>query len=61
MGRGDIRRQTVQVQIEKDIARALYERLLKPSKDSDGNTVYTISLTLAGELRDALFPALEGK
>lgn len=45
----------MQVEIARDIAKALYDRLVTPGKDADGNTVYTISLTLAREIREALF------
>jgi hypothetical protein len=44
------------VELNKDTASALYSRLLKPEKDQHGNTVYTVSLNLAAELREALFP-----
>jgi hypothetical protein len=40
---------------ESRVLGALYERLLVPGKDADGNTVYTISLTLAREVRDILW------
>ena len=43
------------IEIEKDVAKALYERLLTPEVDKDGNKVYTVSLTLAREVREALF------
>ena len=46
----------MQIELDKDIAKALYERLLKPGTDSDKNVVYTISVTLAREVREALFP-----
>ena len=45
----------LKIEIDKDIAKALYERLLKPSTDSDKNLVYTISITLAREIREALY------
>jgi hypothetical protein len=45
----------MQIELDKDVASALYSRLLKPEKDQHGNTVYTISLNLASELREALF------
>lgn len=51
----------IEIKVDRDVARALYERLLKPGKDNEGNTVYTVSLTLAQELRNALFSAVEGK
>ena len=44
--------------IDKDVAKALYERLLRPAKEGD-STVYTISLSLARELREAIFPQLK--
>ena len=43
------------VSIPKGVAKALYERLLKAESDTDGNKVYTVSLTLAREVREALF------
>lgn len=43
------------IEIEKDVAKALYDRLVIPGKDADGNIVYTVSLTLAREVREALF------
>ena len=43
------------IEIEKDVAKALYGRLLTPERDRDGNTVYTVSLELAREVREALF------
>ena len=51
----------MKVEIDRDTARALYERLLKPEKDAHGNAVYTVSLTLARELRENLYVVLEGK
>jgi hypothetical protein len=44
----------MQVEINRETAKALYERLLKPEKDAHGNAVYTVSLTLARELRENL-------
>lgn len=49
----------VTVEIERDVARALYERLLKPTKDNDGHVVYTVPVMLASEVRQALFEAVK--
>ena len=43
------------IEISREVAKALYDRLVTPGKDADGNTVYTVSLTLAREVREALF------
>lgn len=40
-----------------DIARALYECLMRPSKDREGHTIYAVNLNLAAELRMLLAPA----
>lgn len=45
----------MEITIERDVAKALYGRLLTPEQDRDGNTVYTVSLELAREVREALF------
>ncbi len=51
----------VTVKIDRHTAGALYEALTNPKKDWQENTVYIVSITLAREVRDSLFPALEVK
>jgi len=48
----------MEVKIEPNTARQLYEALLRPEKDKEGNAVYIVSLSLARELRDSLYSAL---
>ena len=48
-----------QISLPKELAQALYSRLLIPVKDSDGHTVYVISLTLASDLRMAIGDAVQ--
>jgi len=43
------------IELRREVAKALYERLLTPENDKDGNKVYTISLMLAREIREDLF------
>ena len=51
----------MEVKIEPNTARQLYEALLRPENDKEGNSVYVVSLPLAREVRESLFKALEGK
>jgi hypothetical protein len=48
----------MEVKIDRNTARQLYEALLRPEKDKEGNAVYIVSLSLARELREGLFDAL---
>ena len=48
----------MEVKIDPNTARQLYEALLRPEKDRNGNSVYIVSLSLARELRDSLYIAL---
>jgi hypothetical protein len=47
------------VEMPKDVAKALYQALLSPSKDSDGHTVYVVSITLATAVRMAIGDAVK--
>lgn len=52
---------TISVVMEKDLAEALYSRLLSPVALQDGATAYSVGINLAFELRMLLSKALEGK
>lgn len=51
----------VKVELDDEAARALYRRLLTPTRDNAQQTVYTIGVQFVAEFRTALWEALDGK
>ena len=47
--------------IQDDLMHSLYEALLRPIHDKEGNAMYAIYTNLAGELRRAIQDAKEKK
>ncbi len=53
--------QEVEVRLSRDVARALYETLMRPTLDREGHCIYQVTITLAGEIRIPLAMALGRK